>query len=79
METVRFVFTLKDVINGDNDVVTLIICSLILLVIFAEGVYWKMKRTSLPKFVDPTDVEIDDLNYHTRAIQSRNERSFYVR
>ena len=58
METVRFVFTLKDVINGDNDVVTLIICSLILLVIFAEGVYWKMKRTSLPEFVDPTDVEI---------------------
>ena len=56
METVRFVFTLMDVINGDNDVVTLIICSLILLVIFAEGVYWKMKRTSLPKFVDPTDV-----------------------
>ena len=24
-------------------------------------------------------MEIDDLNYHTRMIQSRNERSFYVR
>ena len=29
--------------------------------------------------MDPTELEIDDLNYHTRMIQSRNEKSFYVR
>jgi hypothetical protein len=31
--------------------------------------------------MDPTDVEIDDLNYHTRHIQSRNEheKSFFMR
>ena len=48
MELVRFVFTLLDVINNQNDVVTLVICSLILLVVLAYGVYVKVKRNSLP-------------------------------
>ena len=72
MELIRFIFTLMDVLNNDNDVVTLVICSLIFLDVLIEGIYWKVLRNSLPEFIDPTDVEIDDLNYHTRMIQSRN-------
>ena len=79
MELVRFVLTLIDVTEDENTKPTLILCSLILLDVIIYSIYWRILRASLPEFVDPTDVEIDDLNYHTRMIQSRNERSFYVR
>jgi len=72
MEIVRFIITLLDAVNGDNDIITLLIASLILLDVLAMLCYWKIKRQTMPEFIDPTDVEIEDLNYHTRIIQSRN-------
>ena len=61
--------------NNQNDMANLIISTIITLDSYIQLVYWLVKRQSLPEFVNPVDVEIDDLSYHTRLIQSRNERS----
>lgn len=66
------VFTLLDVIREENDDANLIISSIITADALVQLVYWMAKRQSLPQFVNPVDVEIDDLSYHTRLIQSRN-------
>ena len=75
LESTRFIFTLLDVMNNQNDMANLIISTIITLDSYIQLVYWLVKRQSLPEFVNPVDVEIDDLSYHTRLIQSRNERS----
>lgn len=75
LESTRFIFTLLDVMNNQNDMANLIISTIITLDSYIQLVYWLVKRQSLPQFVNPIDVEIDDLSYHTRLIQSRNERS----
>ena len=75
LESTRFIFTLLDVMNNQNDMANLIISTIITLDSYIQLVYWLVKRQSLPEFVNPIDVEIDDLSYHTRLIQSRNERS----
>ena len=75
LESTRFIFTLLDVMNNQNDMANLIISTIITLDSYIQFVYWLVKRQSLPQFVNPIDVEIDDLSYHTRLIQSRNERS----
>ena len=75
LEATRLVFTLLDVISSQNDDANLIISSIITTDALVQLIYWLVKRQSLPQFINPIDVEIDDLSYHTRLIQSRNERS----
>jgi len=42
--------------------------------------YWIMKKQSLPQFVDPVNVVIDDLRNHSRLVPNRietTERSYW--
>lgn len=61
MSIVRFAFTLKDVLNSENDLANLIIASCFVVDSGVQLAYWMIKKQSLPQFISLTRKEIDKL------------------
>lgn len=61
MSSVRFGLTLKDVLNHQNDQITLAIAGCLVADTVIQLAYWMIKKQSLPRFIPLTKTQIDRL------------------
>jgi hypothetical protein len=73
MSLARFLLTVIDTLNDQNDFANSIISGLLVADSVSQFAYWIKNRQSLPEFINHTHEEIDSSRYHSQFLQKRVE------